>query len=176
MSTTTPAEIPTTGTWKIDTVHSSVSFAVGHNVVGTFRGHIHDVTGALVDGVLSGEVQVENLDPGLPMLKDHLLGGDVWFDAANYPTLSFTSTDLHAHGDQLHAAGELTLRGVTKPVAISGSVRGPLEVTIADGSQSTRLGLELSTTINRKEFGMTGDGKVKDDVTIIVDLELALQA
>jgi polyisoprenoid-binding protein YceI len=173
LSTTVPTEVPTTGTYKIDGVHSTVSFAVAHDVVAKFRGHFHEVTGALVDGVLSGSVKTENLDVGtLPMFKEHLMAAD-WFDVASFPELSFESTDLHAHDGHLHASGELTIKGVTKPVAITGTVTGPLEVSLADGSEGVRLGLDLSTTINRKEFGIVGDGKAGDEVTIDVALELS---
>lgn len=172
MSTTVPAEVPTTGTWQIDTIHSTATFSVKHLMVATFRGHFHEVTGALVDGELSGSVQTENIDVGrLPMFKDHLLATD-WFDVANYPTLSFRSTDFHAHDGNLHATGELTIKGVTKPVEISGKVTGPLEVTGADGSPQQRLGLDLVTTINRKEFNIVGEGGAHDDVTIDVSLAL----
>ena len=175
MSTTVPASIPSTGTWKIDSVHSSATFTVSHHVVATFRGHFHEVSGALENGVLTGSVQTDSIDLGtLPMFKEHLLGAD-WFDIENHKTVSFSSTDLHAHGDQLHAAGELTIKGVTKPVEISGSVRGPVPVPNHDGSSSDRLGLDLTTTINRREFGITGEGGAADDVTIEVSLELVAQ-
>lgn len=175
MSTTVPASIPSTGTWKIDSVHSSATFKVGHHLVATFRGHFHEVSGALENGVLSGSVATESIDLGtLPMFKEHLLGAD-WFDIENHKILSFSSTDLHAHGDHLHAAGELTIKGVTRPVEISGSVRGPVPVPNHDGSSSDRLGLDLTTTINRREFGLTGEGGASDDVTVEVSLELVAE-
>jgi polyisoprenoid-binding protein YceI len=172
VSTTVPAEVPTTGTWQIDTIHSTATFSVKHLKVATFRGHFHEVTGALVDGELSGSVQTENIDVGrLPMFKEHLMATD-WFDVANFPTLSFRSTDFHAHDGQLHAAGELTIKGVSKPVDITGTVTGPLEVTGPDGTQHHRLGLDLSTTVNRKDFNIVGEGGPHDDVTIDVSLAL----
>jgi polyisoprenoid-binding protein YceI len=172
LSATASPSIPSTGIWKIDSVHSSATFTVSHHVVATFRGHFHDVTGALENGVLSGSVQTDSIDLGtIPLFKEHLLGAD-WFDIENHTTLSFRSTDLHAHGDHLHAHGELTIKGVTKPVEISGSVRGPLSVPNHDGTSSDRLGLDLTTTINRREFGITGHGGAADEVTIEVSLEL----
>ncbi|MGA2014057.1 MAG: YceI family protein [Solirubrobacteraceae bacterium] len=175
MSATIPARIPVTGTWKIDSVHSSATFTVGHHRVATFRGHFHEVSGALENGVLSGSLHAESIDVGpLPMFREHLLGAD-WFDIENHQTLSFSSTDLHAHGDHLHAAGELTIKGVTKPVEISGNVRGPVAVPNRDGSSSDRLGVDLTTTVNRREFGLTGEGGAADAVTIEVSLELVAQ-
>ena len=175
MSTTVRATIPSTGTWKIDSVHSSATFKVSHHVVATFKGHFHEVSGALQNGFLSGSVHTETIDLGtLPVFTEHLLGSD-WFDIENHKTLSFSSIDLHAHGDHLHAAGDLTIKGVTKPVEISGSIRGPVPVLNHDGTTSDRLGLDLTTTINRREFGITGEGGAADDVTIEVSLELVAQ-
>jgi polyisoprenoid-binding protein YceI len=171
MSTTTPT-IPTTGTWTIDGIHSTATFTVRHNKVATFRGHFHGISGALEDGVLSGEVQVENIDVGLlPMFKDHMLSAD-WFDVENHPTLSFKSTDLHAHDDHLHATGEITIKGVTKPVEIGGSVTGPESVSTPDGKTANRVGIDLVTQVSRKDFGVTGQGGAEDLVTIEVSLEL----
>lgn len=175
MSTTVPASIPSTGTWKIDGIHSSATFTVRHHGIATFRGHFHGLDGALENGALSGSVQTDSIDLGtLPMFKEHLLGAD-WFDVANHATLNFASSDLHAHGDHVHGAGDLTIKGVTKPVELSGSVRGPIPVANQDGSSSDRLGLDLVTTINRRDFGVSGEGGAADDVTIEVSLELVAQ-
>lgn len=176
MGTTAEASIPSTGTWQIDGIHSTAAFKVTHNVVATFRGTFHGVTGSLENGVLTGEVPVEGLQIGpLEPFKQHLLAGD-WFDVAAHPTLSFRSTDMHSHADgTLHAAGELTMKGVTKPVSISGSVVGPSEVTAADGSVATRLGLNLATTVDRREFGLESFGGTDWNVTLEVALELVAQ-
>ncbi len=173
MSTSAPS-IPTSGTWNIDGIHSSVIFTLTHNVVATYRGNFHGVTGTLTDGVLSGEVAVDNLDVGLlDMFKEHLLA-ESWFDAANHPTLSFRSTDIHAHDDGgVHATGELTIKGVTKPITISGTVTGPASVELADGSTGERLGLNLTTTVDRREFGLETFAGADWDVTVEVTLQLA---
>jgi polyisoprenoid-binding protein YceI len=176
MGTPAEASIPATGTWKIDGVHSTATFKVTHNVVATFRGTFHGVNGSLENGVLAGEVAVEGLEIGpLEPFKQHLLSAD-WFDAAAHPALSFRSTDLHSHADgTLHAAGELTMKGVTKPVSISGSVVGPQEVTAVDNSVATRLGVNLATTVDRREFGLESFGGANWDVTLEVALELVAE-
>ncbi|HEX3801903.1 MAG TPA: YceI family protein [Solirubrobacteraceae bacterium] len=172
MSATTPASIPATGSWKIDETHSTATFTLAHNVVATFRGGFHGITGGLEDGVLSGSLPVGNLDvPGPAVFKEHLLG-EGFFDAASHPTLSFRSDDLHAHGDgSVHATGELTIKGVTKPITADGSVRGPLEVTLADGSIGERLGITLTTRVDRRDYGMTVFAGADWDVTIEVALQ-----
>jgi polyisoprenoid-binding protein YceI len=175
MNTASDTGVPATGTWKIDSVHSSATFRIVHHKIATFRGHFHDVEGALVNGVLTGSVRTESIDVGsVAMFKEHMLGPD-WFDNANHPMLSFTSTELHAHGDHLHAAGELTIRGVTKPVDISGAVYGPTAVANHDGSSSDRLGLDLAAQINRKDFGVSGNGGVEDEVVLEISLELVAE-
>jgi polyisoprenoid-binding protein YceI len=176
LTATVPASIPSTGTWKIDSIHSSASFKVTRFRVATFRGHFHDLTGTLEEGTLTGSVQTETIDLGtFPVFKEHMLGAD-WFDVENHKELSFSSTDLHAHGDQVHATGELTIKGVTRPVEISGTVRGPVAIPNRDGTSSDRLGLDLTTAVNRRDFGLTGEGAADDDVIIEVSLELVSQS
>jgi polyisoprenoid-binding protein YceI len=173
MSVNAPPEIPATGSWQIDATHSTVTFTVTHNVVATFRSGFHGVSGSLEDGVLSGSVAVENIELGGPeVFKEHLLG-EGFFDAASHPTLSFRSQDIHAHGDgSVHASGELTIKGVTKPIAVEGSVRGPLEVTLADGSTAERLGITLTATVDRRDYGLNIAAGAGWDVTIEVALQL----
>jgi polyisoprenoid-binding protein YceI len=173
MSVTTPASVPATGNWRIDATHSTVTFTVTHNVVATFRAGFHGISGSLQDGVLSGSVAVENLDMGGPeVFKEHLLG-EGFFDAASHPTLDFRSQDIHTHGDgNVHASGELTIKGTTLPIAVEGSVRGPLEVTLADGSTAERLGITLTTTVDRRDYGLNVAAGTDWHVTIDVALEL----
>jgi polyisoprenoid-binding protein YceI len=172
MSTTTPASIPTTGTWNIEGVHSTANISVAHNVVSTFRAQFLGLTGTLENGVLSGSLPVESLHLGLPIFREHVLS-EGFLDAANHPTLSFRSSEIHAHSDgTVHLTGEITIKGVTKPIAASGTVTGPLEVTRADGQVSEFLGLALTTTVDRREFGLEIASGTGWDVTIDVNLEL----
>jgi polyisoprenoid-binding protein YceI len=171
VSTTETGAIPTTGTWRIDSVHSAASFTVTHNVVATFRAGFRDISGHLEDGVLEGTVATDSLElPGPAVFKEHLLAPD-WFDGANHAELSFRSRDLHTHGDRVHGAGELTIKGTTRPVELTGEVRGPAQVGEGDGA-SERIGLDLRTTIDRREFGITGQGGADWPVTIDVALQL----
>ena len=171
MTTSADATIPTTGTWRIDSVHSTAHFSVTHNVVATFRAGFRDVEGSLQDGVLAGSVKVDSIDlPGPAMFKDHLMAPE-WFDGANHAELGFRSTDLHTHGSSVHGAGELTIRGVTRPVQLGGRFSGPAEVTQGDQT-SERIGLDLTATVDRRQFGITGDGGADRDVTLEVALEL----
>jgi polyisoprenoid-binding protein YceI len=168
----TPGSIPASGAWKIDPVHSTANFSVPHNVVARFRAQFPNVTGTLEGGVLNGLVEVEGLHLGLPMLREHLLSAG-FLDMADCPTLSFSSTDLHAHDDgTVHLNGELTIKGVTKAISAAGTVTGPARVTKADGSEADLLALDLTTTIDRRDFGLGIEAGTGWDVTIDVSLEL----
>ena len=174
MSATTPASLPATGSWRVDATHSTATFTLTHNVVATFRAGFHGISGSLEDGVLSGSVAVENLDLGGPAaFREHLLG-EGFFDAASHPNLSFRSQDIHAHGGgNVHGSGELTIKGTTLPIAVEGSVRGPQEVELADGSTGERLGITLTTTVDRRDYGLEIYAGADWDVAIEVALELS---
>jgi polyisoprenoid-binding protein YceI len=172
MSATSSPSIPATGTWDIDSVHSTVNISTTHNVVARWRSQLLGITGKLEDGVLTGTVPVEGLQIGLPMFKEHVLG-EGFLDAANHPELSFTSHELHAHEDgHVHLHGEVTIKGVTKPIDASGTVTGPTEVTRPDGKTLEALGLTLTGTVDRRDFGLEIAAGTGWDVTIEVDLEL----
>jgi polyisoprenoid-binding protein YceI len=171
VSTTTARTIPATGTWRIDTVHSTARFTVTHHVVATFRAGFRDVSGALADGVLSGTVKAASIElPGPDIFREQLLGPE-WFDGAGHPELSFRSSDLHTHGDRVDGTGELTIRATTRPVELRGRFSGPVEITQGE-TTSNRIGLDLATTIDRREFGLHGTGGADWIVTIEVALEL----
>jgi len=174
MSATTPASLPVTGSWRIDATHSTATFTLAHNVVATFRAGFHGISGSLEDGVLSGSVAVENLDLGGPaVFREHVLG-EGFFDAASHPNLSFRSQDIHAHGGGIvHGSGELTIKGTTLPIAVEGSVRGPQEVALADGSTGERLGITLTTSVDRRDYGLEIYAGADWDVAIEVALELS---
>ena len=113
-----------------------------------------------------------------PNLNGHLLSPD-FFDAERNPQLSVRSTAIRVHGEDLAIDGVLTLKGVSRPVTLSGTVSGP--VTALDGG--ARLGLELDTVIDRTAFGLdwnaplpTGGFAVANDVRLHAELELFEEA
>jgi len=165
------------GTWQLDPVHSTVGFSVKHMVVANFRGGfgIFDVT--LDENGLQGTVDVASISVSEPNLNGHLLSPD-FFDAERNPQLSFRSTAIRISDDELDIDGELTLKGVTRPVTIAGTVSGPVTHAF-DGS--SRLGLELETIIDRTTYGLdwnaplpTGGFAVGNDVKLRAELELVL--
>lgn len=174
----TRTDLPT-GTWHVDPVHSTVAFSVKHMLVANFRGGFGTFDVTLDDNGLRGTVDVTSVDVSEPNLNGHLLSPD-FFDAERNPELSFHSTGIRVSGDELDIDGELTLKGVTEPVKITGTVSGPVTHPF-DGS--SRLGLELETVVDRTAFGLnwnaplpTGGFAVGNDVKLYVELELILEA
>ncbi len=183
MSTATTQPIAT-GTWKIDTIHSHVGFAVKHMVVSTFRGRFEDYSGSLSareDGTprLEGSVEVDSIVVKDENLAGHLKSPD-FFDSATHPRISFVSEDLRVAEDGgLEVEGELTIKGHTHRVTGRGSVTGP-HVDIAGND---KLGVELEAVIDRREFGLEwnaplpkGGFALDNDVKLQVSLELVKEA
>jgi polyisoprenoid-binding protein YceI len=178
MSTTAQTTGVPTGTWVLDPVHSSIGFAVPYSGIGTFRGTFEDFDAKLVDGRLEGVAKVGSVKVDDENLAGHLQSPD-FFDAEQYPELRFVSRSIARDGDRVSIEGELTLRGVTKPVEIAGTVTGPLEN--AYGQQ--RLGFDLETTVNRQDYGITwnmelpgGGQALADDVLITANIALVQEA
>jgi polyisoprenoid-binding protein YceI len=160
------------GTWNFAAVHSSATFAVQY-AVAKFRGTFEDLDVTLQDGVISGSAKVASVSVKDPNLVGHLLAPD-FFDAEKYDTITFTSTSLDISGDDVTLEGELTMKGVTKPITATGTVNGPTE----DFMGNTRLGFTLESTIDRNDFGVSwnadlpkGGKALGDDVTITAELE-----
>jgi polyisoprenoid-binding protein YceI len=165
------------GTWELDPLHSTVGFSVRHMVVANFRGGFGTFDVTLDESGLRGTVDVASVSVSEPNLNGHLLSPD-FFDAERNPQLSFRSTAIRVSGDELDIDGELTLKGVTRPVTITGTVSGPVTHAF-DGS--SRLGLELKTVVDRTAFGLdwnaplpTGGFAVGNDVKLEAELELVL--
>ena len=182
MSATATATRLPAGTWKVDPTHSSATFAVKHMAVGTFRGGFEDLDAALIvsdDGAatLQGTVRADSINVKDENLRAHL-GSPDFFDTERHPELSFRSDSLQPTDDGLLVEGELTIKGNTHPLQAHGSVSGP-SVGL-DGSQ--RLGLTLETKVDRTLYGLNwnaplpkGGFALANDVTLIVELELALE-
>ena len=171
----TRTDLPT-GTWHVDSVHSTVAFSVKHMVVANFRGGFDTFDVTLDEDGLRGTVDVASVSVSEPNLNGHLLSPD-FFDVERSPQLSFHSTTIHVSDHGLDIDGELTLKDVTRPVKITGTVSGP--ATSIDGS--SRLGLELETVIDRTAFGLdwnaplpTGGFALGNDVKLHAELELVL--
>ena len=170
MSTITPTKTVPAGSWLADPVHSHVSFAIDYAGTNTFRGGFRDYAVTLEDGVLDGSAQVASVDVKDEQLSGHLQTPD-FFDAERFPEITFRTSDLER--------GELTIKGVTRPVELTATVSEPN----VDPFGRERVGLRLETTIDRNDFGVSwnapnqgGGNYLGDDVTIKADLALVKAA
>lgn len=147
----TSVAIPT-GTWTIDPVWSSLEFEVRKLGLMTVKGRVPGFTGTIHGGEkpsIEGSVDVSSITTFDDTRDGHLQSPD-FFDVARYPTLRFESTSVELVGDDLVVEGKLTIRGVTKPIVLRGSYVG----TAVDPFGNDRIGLELSTAVDRTEFGL----------------------
>ena len=179
----TTTELAPAGTWSADPVHSHVSFEVEYAGVNTFRGGFKDFSVALTGGsepALAGEAKVASVDVKDENLNGHLQSPE-FFDAARFPEITFRATELNrVGGDAIEGAGELTIKGVTQPIELTGTIAAE---PVTDPMGRERLGLRLETSIDRTEYGVswnapnqTGGGDyVANDVKLIAELALIRQ-
>ncbi|MCD7100628.1 YceI family protein [Pseudoclavibacter sp. 13-3] len=171
----------TTGTWQIDSSHSSISFSVRH-LVTKFRGSFTEFAATLttgeneLDSSVTAEIQAASISTGNPDRDGHLRTPD-FFDAENHPELTFRSTAVTRSGDDLVVTGDLTLRGVTQSVDFSVEIGG---IATSPYGQ-TVLGLEANTTIQREQFGLEWNSTLEaggvllgSDVKIHIEAEFVL--
>jgi len=176
----TTATQPFSGTYTADPVHSSFGFAVRYQGVSLFKGTLSEVEAKLTDGRLEGSAKVESISIRTPdQFRQHVLGGE-FFDAANHPEVTFTSSDLELREDGTATVqGELTIKGITRPVTAAGTWIAPT----GDAFGSTRGHLNLEAVIDRSEFEMnwnaplpSGGNALANEVTLTVELSLIEQA
>src|SRR4051812_17642219 len=118
----TTATTPFSGTYTADPVHSSFGFAVRYQGVSLYKGTLSEGDAKLTDGRLEGTATVESISIRTPdQFRQHVLGAE-FFDAANHPEVAFSSSDLDLRGDGTATAhGELTIKGITRPVSAAGT-------------------------------------------------------
>jgi polyisoprenoid-binding protein YceI len=179
--TATATAIPA-GIYKDDGVHSTAGFAVKH-MLATFRGSFARFSAELTvdeDGRarLVGTVPVDSVVVKDENLAAHLQSPE-FFDGEQHPEIRFESTEIVVDGPSATLTGDLTIKGHTERVTAEGSVVGPLE----DPFGNTKLGLQFETIVDRTKFGLnwnnplpSGDPALANDVTIIVDLQLAKES
>jgi len=181
MSTDTVNQKVPAGTWTVDPVHSSISFAITHNSVATFRSGFAGYEATLTGGdepQLEGAVDVQSIEIDEPQLKGHLMGPE-FFDLERHPRLTFRSTRLDVADDgSVRLAGELDIHGTTHEVEATGHY-GEIG---ADLGGNPRVALSVSTAVDRRDFGMdfnadlpSGGQVLEWEVAIDVDLELVAQ-
>lgn len=175
---TTATQIPgyTAGTWAIDPAHTDVSFSVRHLGVAKVRGRFDDVRGEIVtaenplDSTVNVTIKTASFDTRNEQRDAHVRGAE-FLDVENYPDMTFRSTGIRQDGEEFVISGELTVRGVSKPVELRTEVGG---FAPEGPAGSPVLGLSASTDVNRSDFGVEGGAAgaiLSDRVKIEIDLE-----
>jgi polyisoprenoid-binding protein YceI len=181
MSTTQTTSIPgyVAGTWAIDPVHSEVGFTVRHMMVSKVRGKFTDFSGQFVtgadplDSTVTATVQLASIDTGNADRDNHIRSAD-FFEVDAHPVMTFRSTGVRANGDGYALDGELTLKGVTRPVTLDIELGG----FGPDPFGGVRAGFTAVGEIKRSDFGVdfnavleTGGVVVGDKIKLVIDAE-----
>ncbi len=182
--TTTVTPLPlTSGTWTADPAHSTVGFSVRHLGLSKVRGTFNDFVARLVVGdelassAVEATIQLASVDTGNDDRDTHLRSAD-FFDATTSPAMSFVSTSIRQSDDDYVLIGDLTLNGVTRQVSLDVEFFGSEVYPMDD---STRAGFSATTSISRKDFGISFDIPLGGDTLAIgdkvsIDLDVQLVA
>jgi polyisoprenoid-binding protein YceI len=179
MSIDTIAPGLTAGTWNIDPAHSEVAFVIRHlmtKVRGTFTEFSGSVEVAedLISSKATAEINVASIDTRHADRDAHIRTSDV-LDAEKHPTMTFATTGVREEGGEYYLDGELTIKGVTRPVSLQVEYNGIGD----DPWGGVRAGFSASTTINRKDWGIEFNIPLAGDKALLgdkVDLQLEVQA
>ena len=178
--------MPTLTTWQLDPTHTAVGFAVKHLMIATVKGHFAKVAGTvemdeadLSTAQARVTIDAASIHTGNPDRDAHLRSGD-FLDVEHFPTLTFESRRVEQRPDgSLRLTGDLTIRGVTRPVSLEATREG----VIQDPWGNRRAGFSGSLRIKRSDFGITwnmlietGGVVVGDEVRISLEAELVQEA
>ena len=184
MTSSTTTQIPgyVVGTWDIDASHSTVGFSVRHMMVSKVRGYFRDFSGELVTAAdpaqssVTARINMDSIDTRQEQRDAHIRSAD-FFDVGNHTEMTFRSTSVTTDGGDWTVEGDLTIKGITRPVALETEFNG----VAVDPFGNTRAGLSAETTISRKDFGLTWNavleaGGVLVSDKVAINLELAFIA
>ncbi|MFC0845922.1 MULTISPECIES: YceI family protein [Streptomyces] len=167
-----PALAALTGTYTIDPAHSSIGFTVRHAMVTNVRGSFTEHEGTLtLDGTDPAasaaviDVKIASVDTGIGDRDNHLRSGD-FFDAEQFPLMTFRSTEAQQlGGDKYRIVGDLTIKDVTKPLAIDLEFNG----SATDPYGNQRVGFEGSADILRSDWGLTWNAALETGGVVVSD-------
>ncbi len=176
----TATGLPAPGAWHIDLAHSSVNFTARHLMVSKVRGRFGFFEGTIEIGAspegssVVASVSAESLDTGQGQRDGHLRSPD-FFDVATHPRIEFRSTRVEPKGSDWLLHGDLTIRGVTRPVVLDLEFYG----VAADPYGGTRIAFSAATSIDREDFGLTWNQVLEGGKLLVsrkIDIELEIQA
>jgi polyisoprenoid-binding protein YceI len=185
MTASTAVQIPgyVAGTWDIDAAHSTVGFSVRHMMVSKVRGYFRTFSGVLVTAedptasTVEATIDMDSIDTRQEQRDAHIRSAD-FFDVGNHTVMTFRSTEVRTDGADWTVVGDLTIKGITKPVELALELNG----FGPDAYGGFRAGFSAKTEISRKQFGvdidmpMDGGGVVVGDkVTVELEIEAVLR-
>ena len=173
---------PASGTWQIDPAHTSVEFVARHLMVTKVRGAFSDVAGVIevaenpLDSAVSVTIQTGSVATGAADRDGHLVSPD-FFDVENHPEMTFVSTGVRPNGDAWTIDGDLTIKGVAKPVALDFEFLGLIDDPWGNAKAAFSAGVEIM----REDWGLTwnvaldsGGLLVSKKVTIEIEIQATL--
>jgi polyisoprenoid-binding protein YceI len=171
------------GEWDIDPVHTEIGFVARHMMVSKVRGKFTSYTASLttadnpLESHAAAEIDLSSITTGNEQRDNHLRSSD-FFDVETSPKLTFVSTAIRPAGEDLAVDGELTIRGITKPITLDVEVGG----FAPDPYGGYRAGFSARGEINRRDFGVNwnaaiegGGVVVSDKITILIEVEAVLR-
>jgi polyisoprenoid-binding protein YceI len=166
-------------TYNIDPAHTSIGFSVRHLGLSNVKGQFKEFAGVIVldDGKIteaSGTIQAKSVDTGVQQRDSHLRTAD-FFDATNYPTITFKTKRVEMTGGQIILVADFTMRGVTKELRLPANLVGPAK----DPWGNLRVGLGAKTKLNRMDYGIKYHQALETGVLAVgeeVELEINAEA
>ncbi|HMO10957.1 MAG TPA: YceI family protein [Actinotalea sp.] len=158
------------GTWAVETSHSHATFTVRHAGISKVRGSVAITEGTIVvadpieESSVTATLDATSVDTKDAKRDGHLVSAD-FFDTESFPTWTFTSTSVERGGEGLLVHGDLTIRGVTRPVTLDVELNG----TATDPFGTSRVGFSATTEISRKEFGLTWNAALETGGVLVAD-------
>jgi polyisoprenoid-binding protein YceI len=161
------------GAYSLDPAHSKVGFEIAHLVISTVEGRFSQFSGTLVmadkfeNSSLNTTIDMSSIDTAMPDRDKHLSSPD-FFDVKKFPIMTFKSTKIEGSPESFKVTGDLTIKGISKPVTLEGKYLG----TVKDGYGNNKAAFNAKGKISRKDFGLTWNKVVEagpvvgDDVTL----------
>jgi polyisoprenoid-binding protein YceI len=165
------------GTWDLDPVHSTICFIARHLMVSKVRGQFTSFEAQIVtapnplDSTATATIDLSSVNTGNEM-RDNDLRSTNFFDVETHPKMTFVSTGIRQEGESLLVDGDLTIRGVTKPVTLTVDVNG----FGPDPFGGTRAGFSAIAEIDRTDFGVSFNAPVPGGVMVSERIQIEIEA